>query len=97
MAQIFSYESIMVVSCKLSEEEIKAVIERFQGVIEAHGTLESTEEWGPRKLAYLIEKQSDGYYVLFHFTAGPDFPAELERLYNINENVLRSIVVRRPE
>ena len=44
MAQIFSYESIMVVSCKLSEEEIKAVIERFQGVIEAHGTLESTEE-----------------------------------------------------
>ena len=97
MAQVFNYESIMVVSSKLTEEEINAVVEKFQSTIEANGTLESVDVWGMRKLAYLINKQSEGYYVLFNFSADADFPAELERLYNINEDVLRSIVVRKPE
>ncbi len=98
MANItFPYESILVVSCKLSEEEIKGVIAKFQSLIEANGTLESVEDWGVRKLAYLINKESEGYYVLFNFTADSEFPAELERIYNITEGVLRSIVIRKGE
>lgn len=90
-----AYESILVVSCKLSEEERVAVIDKFKTLIEANGTLESVDEWGTRKLAYPIQKQGEGYYVLFYFSAPVEFPAELERIYNITEGVLRSIVVKR--
>lgn len=90
-----AYESILVVSCKLSEEDRVAVIDKFKTLIEANGTLESVDEWGTRKLAYPIQKQTEGYYVLYYFSAPVDFPAELERVYNITEGVLRSIVVKR--
>ncbi|MBE6754684.1 MAG: 30S ribosomal protein S6 [Ruminococcaceae bacterium] len=90
-----AYESILVVSCKLGEEGIQSVIAKFKELIEANATLESVEEWGVRKLAYLIEKQSEGYYVLFNFTCGAEFPAELERVYKITDGVLRSNVIRK--
>lgn len=93
--QSYAYESILVVSCKLGEEEQKAVIEKFKNMIETNATLESVDEWGVRKLAYLINKESEGYYVLFNFTAQADFVAELDRVYNITDGVLRSIVIRR--
>lgn len=96
MAEITNaYESILVVSCKLGEEGIQSVVEKFKSLIEANATLESVEEWGVRKLAYLIEKQSEGYYVLFNFTSDADFPTELERIYNITDGVLRSNVIRK--
>lgn len=90
-----AYESILVVSCKLSEEDRVAVIDKFKTLIEANGTLESVNEWGARRLAYPIQKQTEGYYVLYYFTAPVDFPAELERVYSITDGVLRSIVVKR--
>lgn len=93
--QSYAYESILVVSCKLGEEEQKAVIEKFKNLIEANATLESVDEWGTRKLAYLINKESEGYYVLFNFTAPADFITELDRVYNITDGVLRSLIVRR--
>lgn len=93
--QSYAYESILVVSCKLGEEEQKAVIEKFKNLIEVNATLESVDEWGTRKLAYLINKESEGYYVLFNFTAPSDFITELDRVYNITDGVLRSLIVRR--
>jgi len=93
--QSYAYESILVVSCKLGEEEQKAVIEKFKNMIETNATLESVDEWGTRKLAYLINKESEGYYVLFNFTAPSDFITELDRVYNITDGVLRSLIVRR--
>lgn len=95
--QTNSYESILVVSCKFNEEEIQEVIGKFKSLIEANGTLESVDEWGVRKLAYLVQKQSEGYYVLFNFTAPHDFIAELDRVYNITDGVLRHIIVRKDE
>ena len=49
-------------------------------------------EWGKRKLAYPINDEPDGYYALYSFTATPDFPAELERVLNITDGVLRFLV-----
>lgn len=89
-----NYESILVVSCKLGEDGINAVVEKFKALIEANAELKETEVWGVRKLAYLIQKQSEGYYVLFRFESEPDFPAELDRVYNITDGVLRSIIVK---
>ena len=90
------YESIVVFSVlNKTEEDIKALVEKFKALIEANGTLESIDEWGSRKLAYLINDETDGYYVLYNFESEPTFPAELERIAGITEGVLRSIVVRK--
>lgn len=90
-----AYESILIVSCKLADDAIAEVVGKFKSLIEANATLDSVEEWGKRKLAYLINKESEGYYVLFNFTSDAAFPAELDRIYNITDGVLRSLIVKK--
>lgn len=92
-----AYESILIVSCKNGDEAIAEVVGKFKSMIESGATLDSVEEWGKRKLTYLINKESEGYYVLFNFTSDADFPAELDRVYNITDGVLRSLIVKRIE
>lgn len=87
------YEAIIVFSLKKDEEQIKALTAKFADLIKENGTLGEIEEWGKRKLAYEINYESEGYYVLYNFESKPDFPAELERVINITDGVLRSIVV----
>ncbi|MCL2087951.1 MAG: 30S ribosomal protein S6 [Oscillospiraceae bacterium] len=89
------YESIVVISAKLSEEEIKALIEKFQKLIETNATLVKVDEWGKRRLAYAINYETEGFYTLFEFDSKPDFPQELERVYRINDGVLRYLTVKR--
>jgi len=96
MSEITSaYESVLVVSMKLGEEGIRAVVEKFKSVIERHATLDGVDEWGRRRLAYPINKETEGYYVLFNFTATAEFPAELDRRYKIADGVLRSLIVKK--
>jgi small subunit ribosomal protein S6 len=87
-----SYETVLVLSTKLGEEGIASTVEKFKALISANGTIDVVDEWGKRKLAYLIEKQSEGYYVLIGFKSNPEFITELNRVYNITEGVLRSAV-----
>ncbi len=87
------YEAIIVFSLKKDEEQIKALTAKFADLIKENGTLGDIDEWGKRKLAYEINYESEGYYVLYNFESKPDFPAELERVINITDGVLRSIVV----
>ena len=87
------YEAIIVFSLKKDEEQIKALTAKFADLIKENGTLDSIDEWGKKKLAYEINYESEGYYVLYNFESKPDFPAELERVINITDGVLRSIVV----
>ena len=88
------YEAIIVFSLKKTEDEIKALTAKFADLIQANGTLTNTDEWGKRKLAYEINYETDGYYVVYSFDCKPDFPMEFERIINITDGVLRSIVVR---
>lgn len=87
------YEAVIVFSLKKDEEQIKALTEKFSELIKANGTLTNVDEWGKRKLAYEINYESEGYYVLYNFESKPDFPAELERIINITDGVIRSVVV----
>lgn len=87
------YEAVIVFSLKKDEEQIKALTEKFSELIKANGTLTNIDEWGKRKLAYEINYEIEGYYVLYNFESKPDFPAELERVINITDGVLRSVVV----
>ncbi len=90
-----AYESVLVLSVKLSDEEIEATVTKFKDLIEKNATLDGVDVWGKRKLAYLINKESEGYYVLFNFTSDAEFPAELDRIYNITDGVIRSLVVKK--
>ena len=87
------YEAMVVFSLKNDEEQIKALVEKFSDLIKANGTLTNVDEWGKRKLAYEINYESEGYYVVYDFESKPDFPAEFERIINITDGILRSVVV----
>jgi len=92
-----NYEAMMIFSMKNGEEAITALKERFQTLIEQNGTMTEVKEWGKRTLKYLINKEPDGYYVLYTFSAAPEFPAEFERIAGITEGVLRLLIVREGE
>ena len=87
------YEAMVVFSVKNDEEQVKALVAKFSDLIKANGTLTNVDEWGKRKLAYEINYESEGYYVLYNFESKPDFPAEFERIINITDGILRSAVV----
>ncbi len=87
-----TYETMAVYSLKNGEEGVQALHEKFKVMIEENGTLENVTEWGKRRLAYEIDYQNDGYYVIYNFTCKPDFPAELDRIFKITEGVLRSLI-----
>jgi small subunit ribosomal protein S6 len=82
----------MVFNTKLGEEAIQALVEKFKTLIQQNGTINNIDVWGKRRLAYLIEDEAEGYYVLVDFTSKPDFPAELDRVYKITDGVLRSLI-----
>ena len=89
------YETIFILHPSLDEEAVKANVEKFKGVIEnGGGVIENVDFWGKRKLAYEINKVSEGYYTLVHFTAGPELPKELDRVFRISDAVVRHIIVK---
>ena len=87
------YETVFIVNPELGEEAAKAMLEKFSGIITGNGgNIEKVDEWGKKKLAYEIDDQAEGYYVLYTFTSAPDFPAELDRVLKITEGVMRSLI-----
>lgn len=88
-----NYESMVVFSVRNGEEAAQALVAKFKDLIEANGEMTNIDEWGKRKLAYEINYESEGYYVVYNFDSKPDFPAELTRVLNITDGVLRSIVI----
>ena len=88
-----NYEAMIVYSVKESEDAAKALGEKFKALMEKHGTVESVDEWGKRKHAYAINYETEGYYALYNFSAEPEIPAELDRVFKITEGILRSIIV----
>lgn len=87
------YEAMVVFSLAKGEDAVKELIEKFKAQIEENATLESVDEsWGKRKLAYPINDELDGYYVIYTFDSTPAYPAEFTRKVNITDGVLRSLV-----
>ena len=89
------YETVIVTSAKLGEEGSAALVERFKALIAEHGTVQSVDDWGKRRFAYPIQKQTEGYYTLINFESNPEFTAELDRRYQITDGILRTIIVKR--
>lgn len=89
------YETMFIIKPTLVEEDIKAKIDFFKEVIIKNGGhIETCLDMGMRNLAYQIKKNQRGYYFVIYFKAEPTLIAELERLYGINEDILRFIVIK---
>ena len=89
------YEVMYVIDTALEEQARTDLINRFSGLVESNGgQVDRVDEWGKRRLAYAINYKTEGYYVLMYIAAPAELPRELERNFQINENVLRSMVIR---
>ena len=92
------YELALVVSAKLDNEGVAAVVDNAKQLIERFGgQVSEVEEWGKRKLAYEIQKQTEAFYFFVQFEADTTAPAEIESRMRIMENVLRYLVIRKDE
>lgn len=92
-----NYEIVMVYSLSKGEEAVQALKTKFTDLISKNGTLGEVDEWGKRRLAYPINYETEGYYVLVNFSCEESFPAELDRVINITDGVLRSLIVAKGE
>ncbi|WP_257313647.1 30S ribosomal protein S6 [Geothrix fuzhouensis] len=92
------YETIFIASPTLTDEQSDELVKQFEGIIaEQGGELLKTDKWGRKKLAYEVQKFSEGYYTLFEMNAGPDLIAELERRFRNNDSVIKYMSVRLDE
>jgi small subunit ribosomal protein S6 len=90
------YEALYIIKTTVEEEARKTLIEKFSEVVRTNGgEVENVAEWGMKHLAYPVEKQSDGFYVLMEFNGGHELPEELERNFQITDDVLRYLVIRK--
>jgi len=84
-----TYETMVIVDAMISDEAIAAELKVIEDKIKAKGEIVRRDDWGKRKMAYLINKKSHGYYAIFYYTASPEVIAELENGFKINDNMLR--------
>ena len=91
---INSYEGMFIVSLANGEEAAKATVNKFTGLVAANAEVIRVDEWGKRRFAYPIDDMNDGYYTVVTFKSEGAFPAEWQRLMNIDESVLRAMVIR---
>lgn len=91
---INSYEVLFIVDVTKGDAVTEATVNKFMSLIEANAEVVDVATWGKRRLAYPINDMPEGYYTVVTFKAEPSFPSELERLLNIDETVMRSLVIR---
>ncbi|MBR6252921.1 MAG: 30S ribosomal protein S6 [Clostridia bacterium] len=91
------YETIIIIDPKLDDEACAGITAKFTDMIAKEGEVESTEVWGRRKLAYPIQKNNEGYYVLINFSSNPEFIDELNRIYNITDEIIKHIIVKKED
>ena len=91
---INSYECLFIVNVADGEEATNATVNKFMSLIEANSEVIDVAKWGKRRLAYPINDMPEGYYTVVTFKSAPEFPSELDRLFNIDESIMRSMTIR---
>ncbi len=89
------YETIFIASPTLTDEQVDELVRYFEGIIvEQNGELLKTDKWGRKKLAYEVQKFSEGFYTLFEMNAGEKLVAELERRFRNHDSVIKFMSIR---
>lgn len=93
-----AYELLFFVNPSLDDEARAGVMKRIDAtIVENGGVVDSVEDWGKRKLAYAIDKLTEGDYTLINFHIDPASIAELDRVLGITDGLIRSMIVRRDD
>jgi len=89
------YETVCIVRPDVAEDVIKGIIQKATSSLEGAGaTVTTVDEWGRKRLAYPIQKKSEGYYFVLDYMSAPEASKEIERILGLNEDVLRQQTVR---
>ncbi|MFD0590230.1 30S ribosomal protein S6 [Paenibacillus sp. GCM10027627] len=88
------YEVMYIIRPDVEQENVQALVDKFNGIISNGGEVTKTDVIGKRRLAYEINKLRDGYFVLVHFNATTEVVNELDRIMKISDEVIRSLIVR---
>ena len=91
---INSYECLFIVDTEIGEDAVRAKVDKFIERITRYAEIVEVNEWGKRRLAYPINDKPEGYYTIVTFKSEPAYPAELERRFNIDEDILRYLVLK---
>jgi len=88
------YEVMYIIRPDVEQENVQAIVDKFNGIINNGGEVTKTDVIGKRRLAYEINKIRDGYYVLVHFNATTEVVNELDRIMKITDEIIRTLIVR---
>ena len=91
---INSYECLFIVDVTAGEAATDATVNKFTSLVEANAEVIDVAKWGKRRLAYPINDMPEGYYVVVTFKSAPEFPSEMDRLFNIDESIMRSMIIK---
>ena len=91
------YELMFIVEPSLDDAKKEEVVEAVKAIIAEAGEVLDTDVWGMRKLAYPIQKKTEGYYVVMHFNGKPELPKELDRRLRISDHFMRHIIINLDE
>lgn len=89
-----NYETVILISNKIKDEERKSVVKKIQELINVNGKVSKVDEIGLRKMAYEVRKHNEAFYYVIYFESEPSFIAELERNYRIIDEIIKFIVVK---
>ena len=84
---------MLIITPDHEENEANALIDNVKGIIEGGGNLIHLDVWGKRRLAYQIQKRSEGYYAVYVFECEPSFVAQVNQALRVIEPILRHMIV----
>ena len=88
------YEAVYIFDSALEESQVNDKLDRYHGMLSRDGgQITAVDHWGRRQLAYAIDDRENGYYVVAHITTAPELLPEYERLLQLDEGLLRYLVV----
>ncbi len=95
MSNLLKYDVIYILDPNSTTEEMTAVSSKIEQIVaDAKGTVLKKDDWGKRRLAYLVQKHREGHYIFFHLSISPETVAEITRNLRLMEKVIKFSVVR---
>lgn len=89
------YDSTVLINAALDDSQIESIITRIKEFIASNtGELREFENWGRKRLAYMVNKSKIGYYAVFRFDAPSNLISKLDRLYTLDENIYRFLTIK---
>ena len=92
-----TYEAVVILTTKISDEEKETVTNKISELISEHGEVVSVDDWKTKKFAYEVKHETEGAYYLYTFKSNPDFIAEFERVLRIDTSVLKHMVIKKED